>query len=129
MECDEIRPRIDASLDGALSSGEEREVRQHLETCAACRAEQEAVLAIRQSVRRAEYHRAPDALRSRIAAALEQESDRAQSDRTSAGDRTAQPPAEPRRSPRLGWLKKLWHRPASGRPAWPVPGTSCFHSA
>ncbi len=115
MECDDIRPRIDASLDGELSSEQERAVRQHLDTCAACRAEHEAVLAVRRSVRRAEYHHAPDALRTRIAAALERESGQAFA---------AEPgePTEPRRRPRWDWLKKLWHRPASGWPAW-LPGT------
>ncbi|HEY3536469.1 MAG TPA: anti-sigma factor [Trinickia sp.] len=113
MECDDIRPRIDASLDGELPSGEARAVRQHLETCAACRAEQEALLAIRRSVRRAEYHHAPDALRMRIAAALERE----------AGQRSAADRPEPRRDARFGWLKQLWRqpgsaRPASARPAW-----------
>jgi anti-sigma factor RsiW len=111
MDCDEIRPRLDASVDGELPSGEAHAVQEHLETCAACRAEHEAVLAIRRSVRRAEYHHASDALRSRIAAALERESDR-----TSAAD-PARRAASPRGA-RVSWLEKLWRRPASGWPAW-----------
>lgn len=107
MECDEVRPRIDASIDGELSPAQEREVQRHLDGCAACRAEHDAVLAIRQAVRRAEYHAAPEALRTRIAAALERE----------PGGTDA---PEPRHRPRLGGWKTLWHRPASGRPAWPA---------
>jgi anti-sigma factor (TIGR02949 family) len=72
MECNEVRPLIDAYVDRELSSSEARSVQAHLERCAECRRESEAVLALSRVVREAEYHRAPEWLRSRILTSLPQ---------------------------------------------------------
>ncbi len=70
MECNEVRPLIDAYVDRELSSSEARRVQAHLEHCAVCRRESEAVLALGRTLRQADYHRAPDRLRASILAAL-----------------------------------------------------------
>ncbi len=72
MDCKEVRPLIDAYVDRELSASEAREVEAHLEQCAECRRESEAVLGISRAVHQAAYHRAPESLRSRIVAALPQ---------------------------------------------------------
>ncbi len=71
MECRDVRELLAPSIDGELDAQTERALAAHLESCAACgeyRRRQEALLdAIRSG---ASYHRAPAALRERIAAAL-----------------------------------------------------------
>ena len=70
MDCNEARPLLDASIDRELSPADERRVQQHVDGCAACRSEADIVRALGRMVRQADYHRAPDALRARIVAAL-----------------------------------------------------------
>ncbi|CAG4891724.1 anti-sigma factor family protein [Paraburkholderia saeva] len=72
MDCNEVRPLIDASVDRELSPVDERRVQQHVATCAACRRETEIVRALAGTIRQADYHRAPDVLRARIVAGLPQ---------------------------------------------------------
>jgi anti-sigma factor RsiW len=70
MNCDEVRPLIDASVDRELSAADEWRVREHLAGCEACRREAEAVRAISKTMGAVEYWRAPEGLGARIVAAL-----------------------------------------------------------
>ncbi|SEA81295.1 anti-sigma factor family protein [Paraburkholderia sartisoli] len=70
MDCNEVRPLIDASADRELSPVDERRVQQHIAGCAACQRETEIVRVLAGTIRQAGYHRAPDALRARIVAGL-----------------------------------------------------------
>ncbi|CAB3783532.1 hypothetical protein LMG28688_01666 [Paraburkholderia caffeinitolerans] len=70
MDCKEARPLLDASVDRELSPPDEHRLQQHVVGCDACRRESETVHAVSRAVHRAEYYRAPEGLRARIAAAL-----------------------------------------------------------
>ncbi|CAG4888142.1 anti-sigma factor family protein [Paraburkholderia gardini] len=70
MDCNEVRPLIDASVDRELSPVEERRVQQHVARCAACQRETEILRALAGTIRQASYHRAPDVLRARIVTGL-----------------------------------------------------------
>jgi mycothiol system anti-sigma-R factor len=73
MECSEARRLIAAQIDGELDAADAAALAAHLETCAACArhlAEQQAWRGIIKS--RAPRHAAPAALRSRLAAALDE---------------------------------------------------------
>jgi anti-sigma factor (TIGR02949 family) len=70
MDCKEARPLLDAYVDRELAARDAREVQQHIDGCAACRHESDALRALGGAIRTAPYHRAPDALRERILAAL-----------------------------------------------------------
>lgn len=70
MNCDEARPLVDASVDRELCAADEWRVREHLAGCAQCRQAAANVEAISRLTRAAPYHRAPDGLAARIAAAL-----------------------------------------------------------
>ncbi|MGF6757870.1 anti-sigma factor family protein [Paraburkholderia sp. GAS42] len=70
MDCNEVRPLLDASVDRELPPVDERRVQQHVAGCAACQRETDIVRALSGAIRQADYHRAPDALRSRILAGL-----------------------------------------------------------
>jgi anti-sigma factor RsiW len=96
MECNEVRPLIDAYVDRELSSSEARLVQAHLECCAVCRRESEAVLALGRALRQADYHRAPDRLRASILAALPP---------------MAEPVPRLRRGMRFAWWKEGWRLP------------------
>jgi mycothiol system anti-sigma-R factor len=74
MRCEEIRPRLDAYLDGEIAEPEQVLLREHLADCAECGPEMVALERLRHSIRRAApVYRAPEALRSRIRAALRAE--------------------------------------------------------
>jgi anti-sigma factor (TIGR02949 family) len=70
MDCNEVRPLIDAYVDNELAASEARRVHAHLARCGECRQASAAVLALSHAVRTAEYHRAPEGLRARIALRL-----------------------------------------------------------
>ena len=70
MNCDEARPLVDASVDRELSAADEWRMREHLAGCAQCRRAAANVEAISRMTRAAPYHRAPEGLAARIAAAL-----------------------------------------------------------
>jgi len=71
MQCDEIRSRLEAYLDGELAERERAEVYDHLGDCPECGPETLALQRLREGIRRsAPTYRAPEALRSRIRFAL-----------------------------------------------------------
>jgi mycothiol system anti-sigma-R factor len=74
MRCEEVRPRLDAYLDGELAEAERAPVRDHLGECPDCGPEAAALERLRAGIRRAApaYH-APEALRSRLRFALRRE--------------------------------------------------------
>ncbi|CAB3758372.1 anti-sigma factor family protein [Paraburkholderia humisilvae] len=71
MDCNDARPLIDANVDRELSPPDAHALQQHIDGCAVCQRESEAVRALSAAVRAAaQYHRAPQALRARIIGAL-----------------------------------------------------------
>ncbi|WHZ11676.1 MAG: hypothetical protein OJF60_002115 [Burkholderiaceae bacterium] len=73
MDCDEARDLLDAYADNALGLGEAARLNHHLQDCATCRAELDAIRDLGHALRaQAPYHRAPDALRRRVLAGLPQ---------------------------------------------------------
>ncbi|MFL9994386.1 anti-sigma factor [Paraburkholderia sediminicola] len=114
MDCNEARPLLDANADHELPAPDAQRVQQHIESCDACRRESENLHALSEALRAQPYHRAPDALRARILAALP------------AGDTVAHEPIEAPRAaaqprPKRSWLGNWlngWWRPqgAMGRP-------------
>ncbi|WP_025599708.1 anti-sigma factor family protein [Burkholderia sp. WSM2230] len=70
MNCNEVRPLLDANADRELPAPDARRVQQHIESCEACRRESEYLRAMSVALRAAPYHRAPESLRSRILAGL-----------------------------------------------------------
>jgi len=74
MECDEVRPRLDAYLDGELPETERVPLRAHLQDCPDCGPEMASLERLRDDIHRsAPVHRAPEALRSRIRFAIRRE--------------------------------------------------------
>ena len=74
MRCDEIRPRLDAYIDGELAEAERVQLRDHLADCPECGPEAGALERLRDGIRRsAPAYRAPEALRSQIRFALRRE--------------------------------------------------------
>ena len=70
MRCEEIRPRLDAYVDGEIVEPERVLLREHLAECPECGPEAAALARLRDGIRRAApVYRAPEALRSRIRAA------------------------------------------------------------
>ena len=64
MRCDEIRPRLDAYVDGELDEADKALFHEHLADCAECRPEVAALERLRASIRQqAPAYRAPPALR------------------------------------------------------------------
>ncbi|HZZ01680.1 anti-sigma factor [Paraburkholderia sp.] len=107
MDCNEARPLLDANADHELPAPDAQRVQQHIDSCDACRHESENLHALSASLRAQPYHRAPDALRARILAALP-EGDTAAHEPIEAARGATQP--RPKRS-RLGdWLNS-WRRP------------------
>ena len=89
MQCDEVRPQLDAYVDGELAEAERVLLHEHLADCPECGPEAAALERLRAAIRRsAPNYRAPDALRSRIRFALRREA--------AAGARAA--------TPAPGWL-------------------------
>jgi mycothiol system anti-sigma-R factor len=74
MRCDEVRPRIDAYVDGELAEAERVQLHDHLADCPDCGPEATALERLRDDIRQAApVYRAPEALRSRIRFALRRE--------------------------------------------------------
>jgi anti-sigma factor (TIGR02949 family) len=74
MRCDEVRPRLDAYIDGELAAAERVQLRDHLLDCPECGPEATALERLRDGIRQsAPTYRAPEALRSQIRFALRQE--------------------------------------------------------
>src|SRR5207247_3095493 len=74
MRCEEIRPRLDAYVDGEIAEPERVLLREHLAECAECGPEAQALERLRFGIRQAApVYRAPEVLRSRIHAALRTE--------------------------------------------------------
>jgi mycothiol system anti-sigma-R factor len=74
MECEEVRPRLDAYLDGEVAEAERALLRQHVTGCAECGPEATALERLRDAIRQAvPVYRAPDALRRRLRSTLHQE--------------------------------------------------------
>lgn len=70
MDCNETRALLGADVDHELSAADAWRIARHVGGCGACRLERERLVALRRAMRQAEYHRAPGALRARIAAGL-----------------------------------------------------------
>jgi anti-sigma factor (TIGR02949 family) len=71
MRCEEIRPRLDAYVDGEIAEPERLLLREHLAECPDCGPEAAALERLRDGIRQtAPVYRAPEALRSRIRVAL-----------------------------------------------------------
>ncbi|MCW0054913.1 anti-sigma factor family protein [Burkholderia pseudomallei] len=70
MDCNETRALLGADVDHELSAADAWRIARHVGGCGACRLEREWLVALRRAMRQAEYHRAPGALRARIAAGL-----------------------------------------------------------
>ncbi len=74
MRCDEVRPHLDAYIDGELAEVERTLLRDHLAGCPECGPEAAALERLRNDIRlSAPIYRAPEALRSRIRFALRAE--------------------------------------------------------
>jgi mycothiol system anti-sigma-R factor len=74
MQCEEVRPRLDAYLDGELAETERTLLRSHLESCRDCGPEIAALEHLRDGIRQAAPdYRAPARLRSQIRFALRRE--------------------------------------------------------
>ncbi len=74
MQCEEVRPRLDAYLDGELAEAERSLLRDHLTGCADCGPEAAALERLRDGIRQsAPIHRAPEAVRSQIRFAIRRE--------------------------------------------------------
>ena len=66
MQCDEVRPRLEAYVDGELAEAERMQLRDHLADCPECGPEVVALEHLRDGIRQsAPVYRAPEALRSR----------------------------------------------------------------
>ena len=71
MQCDEVRPWLDAYIDGELAEAERVHLRDHLADCPECGPEASALERLRDSIQQsAPTYRAPEALRSQIRFAL-----------------------------------------------------------
>lgn len=74
MQCEEVRPRLDAYIDGELADAEGALLKEHLPGCAACSTEAAALERLRNNIRQsAPSYRAPAALRSQIRYAIRRE--------------------------------------------------------
>jgi anti-sigma factor (TIGR02949 family) len=74
MQCEGVRPRLDAYLDGELAEAERTLLRDHLAGCGDCGPEATALERLRDDIRRsASAYRAPETLRSQIRFALRRE--------------------------------------------------------
>ena len=74
MQCEEVRPLLDAYLDGEVAEAEQTLLRDHLEDCAECGPEAAVLERLRDGIRRAApVYRAPAALRASVRSALRRE--------------------------------------------------------
>ncbi|MBN6729177.1 anti-sigma factor family protein [Burkholderia multivorans] len=123
MDCNEARALLDADVDRELSPPDALRVQQHVDECELCRRERERIVALSHAVRTADYHRAPDALRARIAALQPEAATAPMGDRTGperARDDGFQTQPQPRGHRRFSLLGG---RAASARPAAAASGT------
>src|SRR5690349_24023288 len=73
MRCADCSDAVNAFVDGELLADEQRDVREHLATCADCRREHEILVATTRTLKEGLVrHRAPDVLKARIRNALVQ---------------------------------------------------------
>ncbi|MCA8092641.1 anti-sigma factor [Burkholderia anthina] len=115
MDCNEVRALLDADVDRELSAPDALRVQRHVDGCGACRCERERIVALGRAVRQADYHRAPDALRASILAALP-----AAGGAAARGPSRAEPEPDAARRPRpsgRGWFSWPGARGDSARPA------------
>ena len=71
MECEEVRPRLDAYLDGEIAEAERALLYQHLAGCTKCGSEAAALERLRNGIRQAApIYRAPEALRRQLRSTL-----------------------------------------------------------
>ncbi|WP_175856353.1 zf-HC2 domain-containing protein [Burkholderia anthina] len=118
MDCNEARALLDADVDRELSAPDALRVQRHVDGCDACRRERERIVALGRAVRQADYHRAPDALRASILAALP-----AAGDAAARGPSRAEPEPDAARRPRPSgrrWFAWPGGRGESARPARPA---------
>ena len=74
MQCEEVRPRFEAYLDGELARAEQAQLREHVEDCPDCGPEMASLEQLRAAIRQsAPDYRAPEALRSQIRFAIRRE--------------------------------------------------------
>ena len=89
MQCEEVRPRLDAYVDGELAADERALLHEHVDGCPECSSEIAELAELRAGIRQsAPIYTAPEELRSRIRFALRREA-------------AANAPAAPRAP---GWL-------------------------
>src|SRR3954471_10738780 len=70
--CADMKLLMHGLIDGELDAANALKCDEHLAACGACAAEYESYQALRQAIRTGDArHRAPDALRSRVLAALD----------------------------------------------------------
>ena len=74
MECEEVRPRLDACLDGEVAEAERALLHQHVAGCAECGPETATLQRLRGDIRQAApVYRAPEALRRQLRSTLRRE--------------------------------------------------------
>lgn len=74
MQCDEVRPLLDAYVDGEIDAADGALLRQHIDGCAECGPEMAELERLRDGIRSAApVFEAPEALRSAVRAALRRE--------------------------------------------------------
>src|SRR4051812_45932953 len=89
--CADMKLLMHGLIDGELDAANALKCDEHLAACGACAAEYESYQALRQAIRTGDArHQAPDALRSRVLAALDAAPD-APAGRTGAALRRAEP--------------------------------------
>src|SRR5262249_30358464 len=77
MQCEEVRPRLEAYIDGELPEAERTALQEHLSGCIDCGPEAAAHERLREDVRQfASDYRAPAGLRSQIRDAIRRETSR-----------------------------------------------------
>ena len=71
MTCDEVKPLLNALMDGEIDSMQRAALDSHVETCSFCAAELEELKSVRDAVRGGmQYYKAPADLRSQVRVAL-----------------------------------------------------------
>ncbi|MBD3337031.1 MAG: hypothetical protein GF355_16070 [Candidatus Eisenbacteria bacterium] len=115
MECDALRERLQAYVDGELESAEAGTIRRHLEACPSCRRERAALLEMRSAARELLRSEAPEELKAELLA---------QARGITASTPSASTEAEwpPSGAPSIldrfaTWVPGRWLRPALGAAA------------
>jgi anti-sigma factor RsiW len=70
MHCEEAKRLLQADLDGELDAAGSAHLAAHVAGCAECQAERAALSDLKQSLKQAQAHAAPEALRRRISIAV-----------------------------------------------------------